>query len=400
MRYMIARAVALLLAILLVGCGGAAAQPTPTPPADASAIIEQSRNAMLRLTNYQAAIAMSLAGDGGGDVAMQVVMRGSPVNADASEGLRFRGEVMESSLPALPVGTVAVLGDENVIYDPVQKVVLRGGPGIGGSELFNLFLGSQVRVVTLLQPELAEATLAGEEQVGDYATTRIDLAPRADLAAAMLMDPSATATVWIDQATNLPVQFDYRETGTGLRWTASDLDITSEISDEQLAFTPPDDATVVAGGELGEIVSVATVEEAAQEAGFTPLTPSYLPEGLPAEPSSAGVQQTPLGPLVTLSYGVQSAAEGQTDFEGIEDVAPQTTRGITIQALQGAANLPVNLPTGAVVSEVSVRGNTAVQAVLGDGQASLTWKEGDVFYTVRSNGFGSDEVLKVAESME
>lgn len=388
-----------MLALALTACNGAATAPPPTPAPDAAAIVEQTREAMLTLEHYRATVALELSGPGGGEVTMQVALRGSPVADSAGQELRFKGEVTSSTLPSLPVGTVAVVGPTNLLYDPVQNVAVEGSAGVGGSELFNLFLGSQVRVVTLLQPALADATLAGEETIGAYQTWKLTLAPKAAVAVAAMLGENATATVWVDQASNLPVQFQYSDNEVGLSWTASEVDATTPVADADLSFTPPADAQVVGPDELGQSQTVASVDEAVAAAGFTPLQPAYLPAGLPVAPSSVGVRQTSLGAIVQLGYAIQAEAGTAPSFPGIEDVTPLITQGITISALNGPVNLPANPPTGAIVSETTVRGQPAVEVVLGDRQASLSWQEGEVFYTIRGNGFGIDELRKVAESM-
>ena len=394
-----------LLALALTACGGTATPPptpTPTPPANAAAIVDAASKAMLALTKYQATTVMELTGAGGGNVTLKVLLRGSMVAPETpDQQLRFKGEVITSTLQALPVGTVAVVGPTNMIYDPVQKVVIQGATGVGGSELYNLFLGSQVRVATLLQPVLASATVAGEETVGAYKTWKLTLAPKPEAAAASLLGDGAQGTAWIDKATNLPVKFNYQDKDVGITWTASNVDITTNITDEQLTFTPPADAQVVDGTVPNQTVAVATVEEASAKAGFKPLLPSYLPADLPTSASKIAVRTVqPLGNIIELSYGVQSAAPASTPFPGMEDFNPLVTKGISVQALKGTVNLPANWPTSAVISDAKVHGQPAVEVVLSENQAAITWQEGGVFYAVRSNGFGIAEVRKVAESLK
>ena len=396
-----------LLALALTACNNAPTTPPPTPtptppPANAAAIVEATSKAMLALTKYQATTAMELTGAGGGNVTLKVFLRGSIVAPETpDQQLRFKGEVTASTLTALPVGTVAVVGPTNMIYDPVQKVAIQGATGVGGSELYNLFLGSQVRVATLLQPVLASATLAGEETVGAYQTWKLTLAPKPEAAAASLLGDGAQGTAWIDKATNLPVKFNYQDKDVGITWTASNVDITTAITDEQLTFTPPAGTQVVDGAAPNQTVAVATVEEASTKAGFKPLLPSYLPAGLPTSASKIAVRTVPpLGNIIELSYGVQSAAPASTPFPGMDNLNPLVTKGIAVQALKGTVNLPTNWPTSAVITDAKVHGQPSVEVVLSENQAIITWQEGGVFYTVRSNGFNIAEVRKVAESLK
>jgi hypothetical protein len=367
------------------------------PDEEATEILQSALRAMASLTDYSATIDMSFAGAESGDVTMDVVVSGSFLTA-GEERPQFKGVVRESTLPSLAEGTVVIFGDQYYVYDPTQDVVLTGaGDSRVFSDLYNLFLGSQTRVVTLISSGVATPRLAGEEMVGDFETMRIDIEPIEDVTDRVLA-PGAEGTVWIDTETSLPVQLEYAEEGFETSWTITDLSLDPV---DPAAFEPgadiPEGAEQVVADDFGETVTVASVEEAIEAAGFTPLVPTELPADLPGEPTSVGVQETPLGSLIVLGYATASPAESDTDFPLEAATELQTGQSISVRALESETGLPRNF-TGAV-SDVTVRGQEGVIDVLDD-RATLYWVEDGVLYTITSNGFNEDEVIAVAESME
>jgi hypothetical protein len=149
---------------------------------------------------------------------------------------------------------------------------------------------------------------------------------------------------------------------------------------------------------MGEVVPVDTLDEAISEAGFTPLLPTSLPSDLPAEPSSIGVQQTPLGSEITLSYAITTSVQSDAAFPGMEDVQPQQSQSITLRVLNSEIGLPDNLP--GIVSEVTVRGQQGTLSALADQRVTLSWVEDGMLYTLTSVGYGEAEVMQIAEDLE
>jgi hypothetical protein len=397
----------LLTALALAACGGNgddAETPNPTTEggAEAREILDSSLLAMSQLENFQSDLTLEFSGESAGTVDMQVFVKGSFLAA-GSERPQFKGVVTESDLPSIPAGTVAILGPTSYVYDPVQNVTLVSEAGgevpQAYSEIYSLFLGNQTRAVTLMSPDVTNPTIEAENvAVGDFQTTQIALNPTDTTS--IVMAPGAQGTVWIDQDSNLPVKLEYTEDGFGVTWTANTLSL--EPLDDAV-FEPgddiPADANQVAGDELAEVTEVASLDEAMDQAGFTSLVPSYLPEGLPTEPSSIGVQETSLGNAIVQNYASTTEAEADAEITGaLEDVNPVETNSIVINALQSDVGLP-DTPIG-TVSEVTVRGQTGTLAVIGDGQVTLEWSEDGVIYTISSNGYGENEVLQVAEGLE
>jgi hypothetical protein len=419
MKKLILLVLGLLLAATITACNGteepqegaqSTEDPTSAPDAppngedpEAQALLDSSLLTMAQIDNLQADMTLEFSGSAEGNVDMQVFVKGAFLNAGSSERPQFKGVVTESSLPSVATGTVAILSSTSYVYDPDRNTVLVSQEGSGVptaySELYTLFMGNQTRAVTLMSPGVTNPTIVAEDvAVGDFQTTQIALNPTDTTS--MVMAPGAQGTVWIDEETNLPVQLEYSEEGFGVTWTISSLSL-EELDDA--VFAPgddiPADASEFSAEELGEIVSVESLDEAISQAGFTPLTPTDLPSELPTEPSSVGVREMGFGSSIIQSYAVTSEAEVSDELAGeLEDLDPIQSDSIVIRALQSDIAPPSNLSGN--VSEVTVRGQTATLAVIGDGQVTLEWTEDGVFYTISSNGYGEDEVLQVAEGLE
>jgi outer membrane lipoprotein-sorting protein len=393
------------LAMLVVsGCGNnnEPAEDGGGSTAEAEAILESTRLAMAQLDNYQADLTMDFSGQSEGTVRMEVFLKGNFLGDTGGERPQFKGIVTESTLPSAPEGTVAILGPTSYVYDPTQNVVAVGQEGSDSpqpySDLYGLFLGNQTRAVTLISPNVTNPTVAGEETVGEFETTRIELNPT-DLTST-IMAPGASGTIWIDKDTSLPVKFDYSEDGFGVVWTVNSMSLEPL---EDSVFEPgdaiPADATEI-GEETSPISEVASLDEAVNEAGFTPLVPSYLPSELPSTPTSVGVQQTPLGSIIIQSYAVSEDVEAdpETVPEDFENFNPIETRSIVIRAIQSEVGFPGSL--AGTTSEVNVRGQDATLTSIDNGRVTVTWVEDGTMYEVVSNGYGEDEVLQVAEGLE
>lgn len=369
---------------------------------NAANIIKDSVGAAANVKDYQGTIDLTYTGTGAGTISMDIALKGGlGATDDGAAALpQFKGTVTKSTLPTVPSGTVAVLGKTSFIYDPTSKVVLKGGPSSASSEVYNLFLGSQTKAITLFSSDLATPTLAGDEKVGNYNTSKITFAPKENVASTF--GKGAKGTVWIDKDSKLPVQLDYQEEGGGQKWTISNLQVNKGVDDAKLSFTPPADAQVVDATAFGTPVSVANLDEAKSKAGFALPVVSYLPGDLPKTATSVSVQTTPVGNIIAADYSIKGAnAPITTPFPGAKGTAPATSqKGITIRALKSQVPLPTNLPSGATISDVTVGGAKGTLAVLNETAAILTFSKGGVFYTISSSGYGKDEVTKVAEGLQ
>lgn len=404
-----------LVAAILAACGD---EPTPAPSnptpgsttgttsgttggGNASAVIKDSVGAAAAVKDYQASIDLTYTGTGTGNLSMDVVYKGSLVANDegASTVPAFKGTVTKSTLPTIANGTIVALGKDTLLYDPSTKTVLKGGAGAASSEVYNLFIGSQTKAATLFSSDLATPTLAGDEKVGSYDTTKITFTPNPNVSSTF--GKNAKGTVWVDKASKLPVQLDYSEDGGGMKWTVSNLKVNQNVADSALTFTPPSDAKVVDSSQFGQAQSVSNLDEAKTKAGFAIGTVSYLPSDLPKNPTAVSVQTTPVGNIINAEYTVKTNGPIVTPFPNAKGKDPaQTVKGITIRALQSSVGLPSNLPSGAAISDVTVNGQKGTLAVLTDTSAILTFSKGGISYTITSAGYGKDEVTKVANGIQ
>jgi hypothetical protein len=177
--------------------------------------------------------------------------------------------------------------------------------------------------------------------------------------------------------------------------------VNKGVDDAKLSFTPPADAQVVDASQFGQAKQVANLDEAKTTAGFGLATVSYLPGDLPKNPTAVSVQTTPVGNIITADYTVKATAPIVTPFPNAKGKDPaQNQKGISIRALKSTVNLPSNLPSGAVISDVTVGGQKGTLAALNDTTAILTFAKDGVFYTITSSGYGKDEVTKVAEGLK
>ena len=404
-----------LFAGLLAACGE---EPTPIPrtgtntttgsnasgsgaSGNAAGIIKDSVGAAVGVKDYQSTIDLTYTGTGAGTLSMDVVLRGSLGATDEGPAAlpQFKGTITKSTLPTVPAGTVAALGKTTFLYDPTNKVVLKGGASAASSEVYNLFLGSQSKAATLFSSDLATPTLVGDEKVGSYNTSRLDFTPKANVTSTF--GKGAKGSVWVDKDTKLPVQLDYSEEGGGQKWTVSNLQVNKGVDDAKLTYTPPTDARVVDSGQFGQTRQVANLDEAKTTAGYALATVSYLPADLPKNPTAVAVQTTPVGNIITAEYSVKTTAPIVTPFPGAKSTAPaQSQKGVTIRALKASVNLPSNLPSGVAITDVTIGGQKGTLAALNETTAILTFAKDGVFYTISSSGYGKDEVTKVGEGLK
>ena len=404
-----------LMAGLLAACGGDNATPAPasntgtpggsgtTGTGDANTIIKNSAGALAQIKDYQSTLDLTFTGQGAGTVSMDVLLKGSPVAEDTGNPggtPQFKGTVAKSTLSTLPTGSVAVLGKSSFIYDPTTKIVLKGATG-GNSEIYNLFTGSQTRSATLFSTDLTTATVAGDDKVGNFSTTKLTFTPKKGMEDSSVFGKNVKAAVWVDKASNLPVQLDYSEDGASMKWTVSNLQINKGLDDAKLSFTPPADAKVVDSSQFGKIEKVGSLAEAQSKAGFTPANPGYLPADLGTTPTGIEVQTTPLGNLISYKYSVKTTVANVTPFPNAKGKGgPADSKSINIKALKSSVNLPNNLPSNAAISDVTVQGQKGTLAVLTDSEVSLIFSKNGVFYTISSSGYGKDDVQKIGEGLK
>lgn len=416
--------IALLIALLLVGCGN----NTPAPPADmshpspvpataspppdqssddamagagsdadattedsndAAAIIEEAINAMHELTSYQASIDMRFTGAREGEVSIDIALRGSPINGPTDQDQAFfKGVVTQSTLPLVPPGSLAIFGPTSYIYDPLQNVVVTSEQQALTSELYDLFLSSQLRMHALCSPNVADPKLVREETIGPFTAIGIELVPKADTADRLLAN-RATGTVWIDTATHLPVRFAYTQDDMQMSWIVHSLE-TTQLEEDQFAFIPPSGVVTIDGDERGQTTVAASIDEAATQADFTPLVPTYLPDQLSGESATIRLRETSHGTYISQSYSVSTQANAP-------GMLPET-HALSLQAFNGAVNVPIKIP--GTPSTQTVREQDATMTIAGADTIYLRWKEEDIQYTLIGIGISQSDILNVATELQ
>lgn len=414
MRHLTSTIVALLaLCVVLVvsACGdsgGTTPAPTSAPaaagdasagtPASAQAVVEQTVQAFQALQDYTGAVTISFSEPQAGELSMDVALKGSlAIGLLGGEPPMFRGDVTASNLSTLPEGTIAIFGPTSYLYNPTQQIVYsaqRDRSG-SGSQLYRLplmFLSSMNQALQILTSPAVNQTVAGEEQIGSFNTVKIENSPAEGGGPMSPLAAGEQYTVWIDTATNMPVQVLYMRPDGEQRLMVTSMSVNAGVDDSVFMLETPAGATEQ---ELAPPETVDSRETASSQAGFTAPVPRYLPEGLSTMPTNVAVQQTPLGGRILQSHTTQAA-------ENAPDGSPATI-GIHIDALNAAGGLleqlPSALPPGASSSEVQINGQDAVMVSIGEGQATLSWRQGDTLYTIRGSGYGEDEVRQVAEGL-
>jgi hypothetical protein len=296
-----------------------------------------------------------------------------------------------------PEDTIAVFAPTSYLYDPAQETLFTASQGRGGnaSQLYRLpllFLSTMNEAVQTLTSSAVEQTLAGEEDIHGFSTYKIEATPAADAPRSPLAE-GESLTVWIDQESNLPVQITSSSAEGEQTLSVTSMAVNAGVDESVFTVEPPDGAAVV---DMTEPETVASLEEASDLADFTAPTPGYLPDSLPADPTTVEFQQTPIGSMITQIYATE--LEGETSAEG-----GPATGSVHISALNATNGLPEQLPTalppGANTSTVDVNGAEGLLLSIGDGQATLSWQQEDTVYIVRGSGFGQEEVVQVAENL-
>ena len=417
----------LLLAIIIAGmlsaCGDDAT-PIPATPnssnnnagpvggtvpnnssSDTSAAVtlRNTAQALSSITDYAGTLDITFTGQGAGSILMDVAMKGNPTADDSGKGPaspQFKGTVTKSTFTVLPANSAAVLGQTAYLYDPTSNVVLKGS-NLGSSDIYNLFSGTQTRAAEMFSLDFVTPAKEGEETIGTYNTTKLTFTPKPDREGTALFGRNVKATVWVDKATNLPVQLDYSEDGAGLKWTVSNLQVNKGVDDTKLAFIPPTGAQVIDATQFGKIQKATDLTDANSKAGFTFPTVSYLPGDLPKAATSVSLQTTPVGNFIIADYSLKTTVANPTPFAGLKGSGvPQNQKSVSIKAFKSAVNLPANLPTTATITNASVQGQKATLAALTPTSAILIFNKSGVFYTISSTGYSKDEVQKVAEGLK
>lgn len=385
-RRTLSLASAFLILLALVACGGNGAQNTADMTVEQ--IAENTIQAFQGLQSFQGALDVSFTTPQTGQLSLNATMQGGLAGAAlGGEPPNFRGEITSSSIEGLPVGTVAVFAPTSYFYNPAENVVYtanRTTPG-GASQLYRLpmlFISTMNETLQNLTSPAVNQTIVGEETLGSFTTVKIEAVP-AEGATGGPLAAGEKSTIWIDTATNIPVQVIFSSPEGEQKMTITSMQVNGSVDTAAFTFEPPAGAEVV---ELGPPSTVADLDEASDEAGFTAPTPGYLPEGVDNTPTTVSIQETPAGFIIMQTYG----AGGDQGTIHID----------TIQLTGGLEQLPASPPPGAASSTVDINGQSALLLVIREGQAALSLRQGDFLYTIRGNGFGQEEVIQIAENLE
>lgn len=211
----------------------------------------------------------------------------------------------------------------------------------------------------------------GTELVVNESAQLLKLEPIPDQMPAEYAAVGGFVQLWIDQARNVPLAFEYTGGSFGeVSVTVSDLELNPDLEDALFTFEIPPDAEVLNFADLAP--KSLSLEEAAASAEFEFLTPGETPQG------ATLVDVLEVRGTIVQRYTLPDGGSF-TIAQGISDEAPQP-------------------PTEA--RTVEVRGADGTLYVSEDGsQVLLSWAEGDLFYYVAGN-ITTDQALTISESLQ
>lgn len=387
-RRIVSVALCFYITLALVACGNTNTSTTNTVDISVEQIAENAVQAFQGLQSYEGSLDVSFTTPVAGQMSMDVWMQGAlTMGSMTGEPPQFRGEVTDSNIEGLPTGTVAIFAPTSLFYNPTEQVVYtvkRGTPG-AAAQLYRLpmlFITTMNQTLQTLTVPTVNRTVVGKERLGDFETIKIEASAAPDATGGPLTGDDKM-TIWIDTATNLPVKMIFLTDAGEQTMTVREMRVNQGVDAERFSYDPPAEATVI---ELGPPVNVANLDEASQKAGFTAPTPGYLPADVPTTPTTVSVQETPAGFAIMQVYG-EGGDSGTVYID-------------SLQLTSALAQLPLAPPPGASSSKVEINGVEALLLVIGEGQASLSLRQGDFLYVIRGNGFGEDEIIKVAEQLQ
>ncbi len=240
---------------------------------------------------------------------------------------------------------------------------------------------------------LTDYTVGPNEKIGSYNTYRLDLKPKAGSAAAQLA-PDAQATVWVDQASWVPVKITASASqGSGsLEMTTLELNPTLPADTFQFAL-PQGGHVVDLTGLTPRSMTLAEARQTAQAAGYTLLEPSYVPAGatLVQVMASRGLMGSGASTIMNYSGGSNAPTFWISELHG---TAPLGKFG------QSGPKLP---DSGQTVTVRGVQGHYAANTAKDSNAptAVLWWKELGSGLTIAIGGqLSQDEMLKIAAGLK
>lgn len=210
----------------------------------------------------------------------------------------------------------------------------------------------------------------GTEEIAGESIYLLELIPIPDQMPAEYAAVGGNLHLWIDQARDVPLVFEYTGGSFGeFSITVSDLDLNLDLNDDLFTFAIPADAEVLNFADLTP--KSLSLDEAAATAEFELLAPNETPQGATLV-DVLDVRGTIVQRFTLPAGGSFTVAQGMSD----ETAQP---------------------PTEAQVIEV--RGVEGTLYVSEDGdKVLLSWSEGDLFYYIAGD-ITADKALTIAESL-
>lgn len=309
----------------------------------------------------------------------------------------FRVNVLEASEEKALEAEIVSDGETLWAYSPAENKVFIGTPEEAKTLMENNeFMAAELDKFLLDReaypadgehehPENAEEAVqklgeyfnisrSGSKVVAGEATDQIELEPIPEQMPDEYIAVGGMLNLWIGQFSQIPLEIAYVGGSFGeFKATVSEFAINPVLEDNIFTFNVPEDAEVITFADL-EPQSL-TLEEANESAEFEFLTPAETPTGATlvdiVEVRGAIVQRytLPTGGSFTIAQGT---SDGEAEFQ-----------------------TPSN--DG---QSVEVRGTTGQLFTTEEGdQALLTWREGEVFYSVAGD-LTPEQALAVAESLQ
>jgi outer membrane lipoprotein-sorting protein len=338
-----------LLAVIALFLGGCQSQPT------AGEIVAKLKEVEASTEDAHAVLEVQMADD---EMVVEVWEK---------KPNKFRSEVLEAS-DSEDVGAVSVTDGQQVwVYNPGKNEVLVGEVGPDEPASFREAIQSMEEAIQRVL-DTSEASLAGEEEVAGVATYKLELTPKEGEEEGL----PGKLTLWVDKERWIVLQAHFSGAVAGEGWMhVRSLEFNTGLDDDLFQFQIPEGVEVVNMEDRQP--KHITLDEAQEQAEFTLLVPSYLPEG---------------AALVDV-LAVDKAFIFRYDHS--------TTSFTVVQGLTSDRESP---PPAAQTTEITVRGQTAtlISDESGDNNF-LTWTENEVNITIAGR-ISQDEMLKVAESLQ
>lgn len=293
-----------------------------------------------------------------------------------------RTVVLQSTIGQLPVDSTTVTdGKEIWQYDPLKNIVYKGPvTAATGTAIPTATSGGQSRLIlnivrTIFTHSKATMISSSAKVHGrDASDVRVvSQGQIATIAGAGQGNFSYSGEVFIDNATNLPLQVNLTIQGLGqILLDIPSLVLNLPIPASTFTFVVPAGARVLPLQQANATPETGTLslDQAQQQAGYHLLSIPSSQSGYVL--NSVNALGTPGNQIYTLSY-----SKGGTTF--------------TIAEGRALANLPAG--SG---QQVSLRGTTAT-VTISNGTTTLSWTEKGVGIGITGNGLASDQAISIAK---